>query len=691
MVNFFSTLFFIFILPLWVNADTLSVTSYYPAPFGAYKILRFAPRAEITTTPCNIGTFYTNTNQNDNLYFCRDDGTGNGQWGLLPTTWINSNDNVYLSDTANPTAKRVGIGTSAPEFKLTLQNDAGILAIGQFGDVNAASLTTSGPGARFIWYPKKAALRAGLIIAGTGAYASRPTDQWNDVNIGNYSVAFGRNSKASGAYSQVSGGDYNSATGNYSAAAGGFDNQATGDYSIVSMNQNTAAGTHSVAIGSSNNAGGNYSAAYGVSSQANGLYSAVNGGESNQASNNSATVGGGKSNVASALYSTVAGGNNQSAEAHYTTTRGGLNSKAKDFYSTISGGSGHETREYSTVVGGLTNLARRDHATVGGGLNNHTQLIAAETKPFAATIAGGFNNGSPADYDFLGGGGNNSISGIASVIIGGDTNTISAQYCVIGGGSHNTINGDEGVVLGGSYNLVGGIYSWAGGSHMKVFGNHTFAWGYSAADVNIMQSDAFIIYSGNVGIGTATPAQKLHVNGNAQFSAGNVKIVPPPAATGSAMGIDASGKVGTLDLAEIFTTSEEVDIGDILVIDEKEKMRLRKSQTSYDQKVIGVVSGAPAVIFEGRRIQLSPQPFHFTKGARPPVALVGRVPCKVSLENGPISSGDLLTSSSIPGHAMRATDRNKSLGAVIGKALESFRGGPQGEKTGLITVSVKLQ
>jgi len=54
--------------------------------------------------------------------------------------------------------------------------------------------------------------------------------------------------------------------------------------------------------------------------------------------------------------------------------------------------------------------------------------------------------------------------------------------------------------------------------------------------------------------------------------------------------------------------------------------------------------------------------------ARAPLALSGRVPCKVSAENGPIRPGDLLTVSSTPGHAMRASEP----GTVIGTALQSL-------------------
>ncbi len=55
-----------------------------------------------------------------------------------------------------------------------------------------------------------------------------------------------------------------------------------------------------------------------------------------------------------------------------------------------------------------------------------------------------------------------------------------------------------------------------------------------------------------------------------------------------------------------------------------------------------------------------------------PVAVVGIVPCKVSIENGPIRPGDLLVTSSTPGHAM--SDANPPVGTVVGNALEAFDG-----------------
>ena len=55
-------------------------------------------------------------------------------------------------------------------------------------------------------------------------------------------------------------------------------------------------------------------------------------------------------------------------------------------------------------------------------------------------------------------------------------------------------------------------------------------------------------------------------------------------------------------------------------------------------------------------------------------------------ENGPIEPGDLLTTSSTPGVAMKATDSSKLFATVVGKALESFTGPTHSAKTGKIII-----
>jgi hypothetical protein len=100
----------------------------------------------------------------------------------------------------------------------------------------------------------------------------------------------------------------------------------------------------------------------------------------------------------------------------------------------------------------------------------------------------------------------------------------------------------------------------------------------------------------------------------------------------------------------------------------------------YDKRVAGVISGAgdykPGLI-------LDKQP---EIGNRSPVALLGKVCCKVTAANGAIEIGDLLTTSPVAGHAMKASDRARAFGAVIGKALKPMTSG-----TGLIPILIALQ
>ena len=69
-----------------------------------------------------------------------------------------------------------------------------------------------------------------------------------------------------------------------------------------------------------------------------------------------------------------------------------------------------------------------------------------------------------------------------------------------------------------------------------------------------------------------------------------------------------------------------------------------------------------------------------------PIALIGKVYCKVDTSYGAIEVGDLLTTSPTSGHAMKARDPLKAFGAVIGKALRSIENG-----AGLIPILVSLQ
>lgn len=108
--------------------------------------------------------------------------------------------------------------------------------------------------------------------------------------------------------------------------------------------------------------------------------------------------------------------------------------------------------------------------------------------------------------------------------------------------------------------------------------------------------------------------------------------------------------------------------------------RLEMSRLPYDKRVAGVVSGGgdlkPGLIL-GRQAKCKD---------RMPIALIGKVHCKVDADYGSIGVGDLLTTSLTPGYAMKASDPAKSFGAVIGKALQPLKAGHD-----LIPILVALQ
>ncbi len=119
---------------------------------------------------------------------------------------------------------------------------------------------------------------------------------------------------------------------------------------------------------------------------------------------------------------------------------------------------------------------------------------------------------------------------------------------------------------------------------------------------------------------------------------------------------------GNYDIAEDYPTLDgSIEAGDILSVDQVNIGYVQKSSKAYDSTILGIYSEKPGFRLSQLGSQLS--------GSRAvPVALAGRVPVKVSAEAGPINKGDYLTSSSLPGIAMKA---NRA-GQALGKALEDF-------------------
>lgn len=150
----------------------------------------------------------------------------------------------------------------------------------------------------------------------------------------------------------------------------------------------------------------------------------------------------------------------------------------------------------------------------------------------------------------------------------------------------------------------------------------------------------------------------------------------------SATELQATGS----DVAEPYNISATANVlpssGMVVSIKRGSAGKLQVSGSAYDRTVAGIISGAngvkPGLVLR--------QPGTLADG-NIPVASSGRVYCWCNADaNGAIEEGDLLTTSNTPGHAMKATDRDRRDGAVLGKAMSTLTKGK-----GLVLVLVTLQ
>ena len=132
---------------------------------------------------------------------------------------------------------------------------------------------------------------------------------------------------------------------------------------------------------------------------------------------------------------------------------------------------------------------------------------------------------------------------------------------------------------------------------------------------------------------------------------------------------------------QVSTSKEQPTPGMLVCIDPQNPGELTVCRDPYDRTVAGVISGAGGV----KPGMLMGQDDSIADGEHP-VALTGRVWCWCDATNSAIRPGNLLTTSHVPGHAMKVTDHAEALGAIIGKAMSSLD-----EGRGLVLVLVSLQ
>lgn len=288
-----------------------------------------------------------------------------------------------------------------------------------------------------------------------------------------------------------------------------------------------------------------------------------------------------------------------------------------------------------------------------------------------------------------------------------------------------------------------GLYSLTSATPLRLVSNNSPIHFFTNSTVGTSTSPAAdtaaltVAANGNVGVGAHSPAAKLDVRGNGASVAvtntagspraivghnggvdagymqirsttnqtiaglggsttGNVFVANAAGQVRAQMAVDANGKgiatsdivviTGGSDIAEPYDIAPAGDVaalpGMVVSIDPQRLGGMRVCQTAFDRKVAGIISGAngvqPGLIMR--------QTGSIADGDMP-VAASGRVWCLVDADaNGAIEPGDLLTTSSTPGHAMRVTDPTLALGAVIGKAMSPLSAG-----RGYVLVLVSLQ
>ena len=201
--------------------------------------------------------------------------------------------------------------------------------------------------------------------------------------------------------------------------------------------------------------------------------------------------------------------------------------------------------------------------------------------------------------------------------------------------------------------------------------------------------------SGNIGIGYSGGSSLMSGNNNIDIGntgvggdSGVIRIGADQTKTYIAGVIQAPSVTtititGGADLAEPFpisTTEQKVSEGAVVVIDEANPGQLKLTDRPYDTRVAGVISGANG-IHPG--IQMHQQ--GLLEGGKN-VALTGRVYVQADASNGAIKPGDLLTTSSTPGRAMKVSDHVRAQGAILGKAMTGLL-----EGKGMVLVLVTLQ
>jgi hypothetical protein len=288
----------------------------------------------------------------------------------------------------------------------------------------------------------------------------------------------------------------------------------------------------------------------------------------------------------------------------------------------------------------------------GTGIGQTRQITANTTTTLTVTPAWSTTPDATSDFEINSEqlyGGTNVVTAIGAT----DTNFLG-RYRKIYVGTSNGSDAGGVTVLGG---YGGGIVQDLYHSDSEKTDNASSEWtGSNHDNLTAIDAKADFVFMGT-GAKTWGEYYDQDIQEKIDLLTNNINSIKGELVVDGVIGTSfESGSSGGTDLAEYYFSEESMMAGQVVSIDSSRLAGIKKSTSSYDHKTLGVVATAPGIILG--------QP---TEDGYP-VALAGRVPVKVTDENGTIKAGDLLTSSSTPGYAMKATQA----GRVIGVALEDL-------------------
>ena len=256
--------------------------------------------------------------------------------------------NGFLVDGSIFDNGNVGIGTNQPLARLHVA-DSSVVFTG-LGNSPVAKAPVSGAGYRMMWFPQRAAFRAG----GVGS------SEWDTDSIGYYSFAAGTSTKAKGFASVALGLD---------AAATGFTSTAMGSGTIASGSEATAMGNNTIASGD---------------------YGATAMGASSTASGDNGATAIGYLSTASGNYGATAIGVATNATGDYGATAMGRSCFATGLTSIAMGRNCTASGDYSTAIGSYVSTGGSDGALVMGDHSTTTVLTVGVANSYRSRFDGGY-------------------------------------------------------------------------------------------------------------------------------------------------------------------------------------------------------------------------------------------------------------------------------------------------------------